>query len=282
MMEKFQIRALSPSQLLAMLIYAAKNGVNNGDLVLDFCLRKSETSASRARASTAYEVLLNLPWLGSNGGVFIIANEDGKLLSMKFEQFSRWLAKLGSGTIGQRVETKITLLDLSELGRPMTGLAGENAMQTFKAWAGYDKLQTDIGKAGETLASWGVELVEPVYDALPPLPPNHNGWWQTVGAGAELSADISVITTGEAVDIESEGARGIFEAAKGGRSTRNSDKKIALAKKMMIQIDLREAFDKARGVVEYSNWGEFSSIGYSEDDSYQNNGQNNNGGYGEY
>lgn len=275
-MEKFNIKAISASQLLAMMIYTAKNGIDNGTkLSLDFCLRKSENSASRSRASTKYEVLINLPWLG-NGGLFIMADESGKLLNMKFEQFGRWLAKLGSGTLGQVVETRITLLDLSDLGRPMNGQAGSSALYAFQAWAGSDKLQADIDKATGTLAGWGVELMEDSQVNAPPYPPEYSEWWQTVGAGAELSADISVITTGEAVDIESEGAKGIFEAAKGGRSSRNSAKKMDLAKRLMIQYDIQAAQAAANAVINNSYLGDFyASIGYSDS-------QNNGGGGGDF
>ena len=82
-MEKFRITAITASQLLAMLICAAKNGTGSYDLALDFCLRKSNNSASRSRASTKYEVLVNLPWLG-NGGVFLLVGEDGQISNFKF------------------------------------------------------------------------------------------------------------------------------------------------------------------------------------------------------
>lgn len=264
-MEKFNIQAISASQLLAMVIFAAKNGVNgNQTFLLDFCLRKSDKSANRSRASTSYEILVNLPWLG-NGGVFIMADESGKLLNLKFEQFGRWLAKLGSGTLGQVLETKITLLNLSDLGRPMTGQAGSAALSAFQAWAGAGKLQADIDKATETLQSWGVEILDSEEVNQPPMPPEYSDWWQRVGAGAELSADIGVITTGEAVDLDGESAKGIFEAAKGGRSSRNSAKKLDLAKKLAVQKHIKSAQSAANTVIENEYLGAFNaSIGYSD------------------
>lgn len=272
-MQQIKITVITASQLLAMLIYAAQNGTESNPLALDFCLRKSQNSASRSRASTKYEVLINLPWLG-NGGVFLLVDESGNVSNFKFEQFGRWLAKLGSGTLGVVVQTKITLLDLSDLGRPMTGSAGANALVAFQNWAGGDKLTAEIIKAEETLTGWGVELVDDESGISPPYPPNYSNWWQTVSDSADLGFDVAIISTGEAADLGDSGAvKGIFEAAKGGRSTRTSDKKITLAKKMAIMRGVEYAQQAAKSVVEHQYLGYFdTAIGYSDSGNNDENG----------
>lgn len=275
-MQTFPLFTITASQLMALIIHAAKNGRPYGvPFVLDFCLRKSAESVSRARGSTKYEVLVYAPWFGENGGaVFLLGDETGKLLAFKFEQFGRWLAKMGAATVGVKLQTNITLLDLSDLGRPLNGQAAEYALAAFQQWAGGAKLQSEIDKYTDTLASWGVTMQEESSDIRPPYPPNYSDWWQIVGAGAVIGAEIVADVTGQAVDLQGEEARGIFEAAKGGRSSRSSEKKQALAIKLAILKSIQNAQNQIANVIENDYWGDLAiaSGGFSD------SGENDSGG----
>lgn len=276
-MSAYYFKTITASQLLAMLLLANINDGNNGEnIALDFCLRKSANSGSRARGSTKFEVLLLAKWVGNNGGVFFMADESGKLLNFKIDQFVRWLSKLGSGTIGQKVRTSITFTDLSDLGRPMGADAAATALQAFTQWSGNDKLQADIDKTNDTLNSWGVQLIEPESQDWPPEPVLFD-WWQSVADNGKISAEVQALSGGEAADLGSEEVRGIFEAAKGGRSTRNSDKKESLAIKGAILQNIKQAQTQIGGVI--SSYGRPSDI-YGITGDFSSGG--NDGGYGEY
>lgn len=271
-MQNFKFNAISSSQLLALLIYAAKNGTNGQALMLDFCLVKSANSSYRSRGSTKYEILAHLPWVGNSGGVFYIADEAGKLLNLKFDQFARWLAKLGSGTIGQAVQTQITLLDLSDLGRPMNADSAAGALSAFQSWAGGIKLQAEIDKTTETLASWGLEVTGSNDETLPPEPVLSD-WWQAVGAGAQIDAQVSSILDGTSGDLEGDSGRGIFESAKGGRSSRTTEKKQALATKLALLNQIQNAQALVNDVITNSDIQNFPIAGGFDQSGGGNNGE---------
>jgi hypothetical protein len=86
-----------------------------------------------------------------------------------------------------------------------------------------------------------------------------------VGAGADIDAVITAITTGESANLDGGNTKGIFEAAKGARSGRSSSKKIDMARRLVTLQGIQAAQADALQVIAQRDTTLFNcAIGYSD------------------